>query len=272
MKRFLLLIPFLLLFSSQYFFAQVDINCNQTKLLTDTNKIGLVDLKSDPEIQRLNELKANLTTSQQKLSTDLLQLIRPEFLPKATSLEHHSETMKSLKQFKPFEQSANFEESISEGTVYVYVYLNQAYSTSIINSFSEDVTDRDEENHIAVVWVKVKNLEALASLNAVRIVRTVMPPIIRTGSVTTEGDAVHRTSNVRSIFGDNGTGINVGIISDGVNTRSTAQVTGDLPPDGSGLTVLSNTYGGDEGTAMLEIVHDMVPGAELYFHDLGGIQ
>lgn len=117
------------------FFAQVDINRNQTKLLTDTNKIGLVDLKSNPEIQRLNELKANLTTSQQKLSTDLLQLIRPEFLPKATSLEHHSETMKSLKQFKPFEQSANLEESISEGTVYVYVYLNQAYSTSIINSF-----------------------------------------------------------------------------------------------------------------------------------------
>ncbi|MBK7632121.1 MAG: S8 family serine peptidase [Ignavibacteriales bacterium] len=270
MKRFLLLIPFLVLYNSQYFFAQVDINRNQTKLLTDTNKIGLVDLKSNPEIQRLNELKANLTTSQQKLSTDLLQLIRPEFLPKATSLEHHSETMKSLKQFKPFEQSANLEESISEGTVYVYVYLNQAYSTSIINSFSKAVTDRDEKNHIAVVWVKVKNLEALASLNAVRIVRTVMPPVIRTGSVTTEGDAVHRTSNVRSIFGDEGAGINVGIISDGVNTRSTAQASGDLPPDGSGLTVLSNTYGGDEGTAMLEIVHDMVPGSELYFHDLGG--
>ncbi|MDZ7622863.1 MAG: S8 family serine peptidase [Ignavibacteriaceae bacterium] len=34
--------------------------------------------------------------------------------------------------------------------------------------------------------------------------------------------------------------------------------------------MLSNTDGGDEGTAMLEIVHDMVPGAELYFHDLGG--
>ncbi|MBK7501151.1 MAG: T9SS type A sorting domain-containing protein [Ignavibacteriales bacterium] len=270
MKRFLLPIPFLLLFSSQYFFAQVDINRNQTKLLTDTNKIGLVDLKSDPEIQRLNELKANLTTSQQKLSTDLLQLIRSEFLPKATSLEHHSETMKSLKQFKPFEQSANFEESISEGTVYVYVYLNQEYSTSVINSYSEIVTDRDEKNHIVVAWVKAKNLEALASLNAVKMVRTVMPPVIRTGSVTTEGDAIHRTSNVRTIFDENGTGVNVGIISDGVDTRSTAQVTGDIPADGSGLTVLSNTYGGDEGTAMLEIVHDMVPGAELYFHDLGG--
>ncbi|MDZ7622864.1 MAG: hypothetical protein U5J96_00225 [Ignavibacteriaceae bacterium] len=126
--------------------------------------------------------------------------------------------MKSLKQFKPFEQPANFEESISEGTVYVYVYLNQGNSTSIINSFSEEVTDRDEKNNLAVAWVKVKNLETLASLDGVRTIRTVMPPVYRTGSVNTQGDAVHRTSNVRTTYGEDGTGVRVGIISDGVDT------------------------------------------------------
>ena len=40
-------------------------------------------------------------------------------------------------------------------------------------------------------------------------------------------------------------------------------------PDGDSLTVLSNVVGGDEGGAMLEIVHDMVPSSELYFHDCG---
>ena len=46
----------------------------------------------------------------------------------------------------------------------------------------------------------------------------------------------------------------------------TSKASGDLPAD---VTVLSNTIGGDEGTAMLEIVHDMVPDAKLYFHDHG---
>ena len=270
MKHKLLLCIIFYSFGFSTLFAQIGLEDKHSKVFVDTNKTNLIDIKSDPEYQRLAELKANLTTAQQKISTDLLQLIRPEFLPKETSLEHHSETMKSLKQFKPFEQPANFEESINEGTVYVYVYLKEGNSTSIINNISEEITDRDEKNHIAVVWVKVKNLEVLASLDGVRTIRTVMPPIKRTGSINTEGDAIHQTSDVRTTFGENGTGVRVGIISDGVNTHSTAQTSGDLPQDGSGLTVLSDTYGGDEGTAMLEIVHDMVPGAELYFHDLGG--
>jgi hypothetical protein len=243
---------------------------NQKKILSDSTINIVIDLESDVEFIRLQELKSNLNQAEQKLSTDLLQLLRPEFLPAATSLENHSETMISLKQFKPYEQTNNFEESISEGIVYVYIYLNNGYSTSVINNLSEQVTDRDEKNNLAVAWIKVKNLEALASLDAVRIIRTVMPPVKRTGSVNTQGDAVHRTSNVRSTYGENGTGVKVGIISDGVDSRASAQATGDLPQDGLGLTVLSNTYGGDEGTAMLEIVHDMAPGAELFFHDLGG--
>jgi hypothetical protein len=250
-------------------FPQVDVN-NQKKFLNDSSKNVLIDSNSNDEFIRLQELKSNMNQAEQKLSTDMLQLIRPEFLPEATTIGNHSETMASLKQFKPFEPATNFEEKISEGIVYVYVYLNKGNATSVINNLAEQVTDRDEKNNLAVAWVKVKNLEALASLDAVRIIRTVMPPVKRTGSVNTEGDAVHRTSNVRSTYGANGTGVKVGIISDGVNNRASAQATSDLPPDGLGLTVLSDTYGGDEGTAMLEIMHDMVPGAELYFHDLGG--
>jgi hypothetical protein len=268
MKRIILIISFFSTIILQSF-PQVEIN-NQAQFLNDSSKNVLIELNSNSEFKRLQELKSNLNQAEQKLSTDLLQLLRPEFLPAATSLENHSETMRSLKQFKPYEQTNNFEESISEGIVYVYIYLNEGYSTSVINNLAEQVTDRDEKNNLAVAWIKVKNLEALASLDAVRIIRTVMPPVKRTGSVNTEGDAVHRTSNVRSTYGENGTGVKVGIISDGVDSRASAQATGDLPQDGLGLTVLSNTYGGDEGTAMLEIVHDMAPGAELFFHDLGG--
>lgn len=121
------------------------------------------------------------------------------------------------------------------------------------------ITDTDALNHIVVAWVKVKNIENIASLEGVKRIRSVLPPIHRTGSVTTQGDAIHRTYDVRTTYSQAGAGIKVGIISDGVDTRATAQASGDLPAEGVGLTVLSNTVGGDEGTAILEIVYDMVP-------------
>lgn len=57
----------------------------------------------------------------------------------------------------------------------------------------------------------------------------------------------------------------VGVISNGVNNWQIARDTGDHP---STIHIL-NTSTGDEGTAMLEIVRDMAPGADLYFHDCG---
>jgi len=221
------------------------------------------------EFSGLSSLKAILHKSQKKLSTDLLQLIHPEFLPKANSLEAHASQMKRLNQFKAADMGKNQEERIGQGMVYVYVYLNSSSSTGAINGYAFEVTDRDEKNNLAVAWVKVNDLEKLAALEEVRAIRSVMPPIVRTGSATTQGDSIHQCDSVRTVYSQAGAGMNVGIISDGVDHRAAAQATSDLPADGSGLAVRSNAVGGDEGTAMLEIVHDMVPGAGLFFHDSG---
>ncbi len=86
------------------------------------------------------------------------------------------------------------------------------------------------------------------------------------GSRLTQGDAIHRTANVRSLLGYTSTGMKIGIISDGVRHINESKATGDLPDN---VHVLRDAIGGDEGTAILEIVYDMVPDAELYFHDAG---
>jgi hypothetical protein len=82
------------------------------------------------------------------------------------------------------------------------------------------------------------------------------------GSVTTEGDAAHRAFSARGTFHGDGTGIKVGVLSNGVANLAASQALGDLGP----VTVLPGQAGtGDEGTAMLEIVHDIAPGAQLFF-------
>ena len=89
------------------------------------------------------------------------------------------------------------------------------------------------------------------------------------GSVETEGDLTHRTLDARGAFGVNGSPLKIGVLSDGVTSVALSQATGDLPPTCGTppcLTVLTGQAGaGDEGTAMMEIIHDMAPGASLYF-------
>jgi hypothetical protein len=228
------------------------------------------NIHSDSEakcISLTQDVKSNLTLAHKKMSTDLLQLLDDVFIPAGQNSETLKMQMERLRQFLPAGSvSPTGDRSVIDDLVYVYIYLKPPAGTKTIEPYVWEVTDRDEKNHLAVAWVEVKALETLASLDEVRTIRTVMPPLVRTGSVTTEGDAIHRTSDVRATYSQSGSGMKVGIISDGVDNWTSARNSGDLPTD---LTVLSNTQGGDEGTAVLEIVHDMVPDADLYFHDCG---
>jgi subtilase family protein/Ig-like domain-containing protein len=82
------------------------------------------------------------------------------------------------------------------------------------------------------------------------------------GSSSSEGDATHRAAVARATYGVSGAGVKIGVISNGVTNLAASQASGNLGP----VTVLPGQTGiGDEGTAMLEIVHDLAPNAELYF-------
>ena len=94
------------------------------------------------------------------------------------------------------------------------------------------------------------------------------------------GDVAHRANTARQTYSVDGTGIGIGVISDGVDTLADQQATGDVPAQ---VTVLPGQEGGpfpscgpprigsgSEGTAILEIVHDLAPGAALFFATGGG--
>ena len=90
------------------------------------------------------------------------------------------------------------------------------------------------------------------------------------GDVTSQGDTAMRADLGRAAFGVDGTGIMVGTLSDSYDclARAAAGVaSGDLP---AGVTVLDElnpcTGATDEGRGMMEIIHDVAPGASQAFH------
>ncbi|GIE61875.1 subtilisin-like proprotein convertase family protein [Actinoplanes octamycinicus] len=87
--------------------------------------------------------------------------------------------------------------------------------------------------------------------------------IAAVGEVVSEGDRTHAADTARKKYKVTGTGVKVCALSDGIDSLAASQASGDLPAD---LDVLPGQEGeGDEGTAMLEIIHDLVPNAQLGF-------
>jgi subtilisin-like proprotein convertase family protein len=83
------------------------------------------------------------------------------------------------------------------------------------------------------------------------------------GSVDSQGDVTHAADKARAKFKVTGTGTKVCVLSDGVDSLRVSAASGDLPAN---VDVLPGQEGfGDEGTAMLEIVHDLAPNAKLGF-------
>ncbi|MCW5891780.1 MAG: S8 family serine peptidase [bacterium] len=111
-------------------------------------------------------------------------------------------------------------------------------------------------------------LEALPALAADAAVRTVRPTergVLRAGAVVTQGDAASGADLVRAQRGFTGSGVTVGVISDGVDSAAAAAARGELPPVVVPADARCANGSGDEGTALLEIVHDVAPGASLLF-------
>lgn len=90
-------------------------------------------------------------------------------------------------------------------------------------------------------------------------------PLGATGAVNSQGDVAHGANTARAFYGVDGTGIKVGVLSDSDDFKEASIASGDLPADTVTVPGQSGRPGAGEGTAMMEIVHDVAPGAQLFF-------
>ena len=191
--------------------------------------------------------------------------------------------------------------------VQVYVLMSQVSDERLAQLRAAGVTIElvDTDRRRVQARIPASRLRMIASLPFVDFIR--LPAYARrhSGAAITEGDKILHTDDVRRQLGLDGTGVRVGVLSDGLkgvfdtgcnNCGSVAGgpiATGDLP-DAIGVRsagVLVSSSGGirgmsfqqnrdleglpggacafagagAEGTALLEIVHDLAPGAQLSF-------
>ncbi|HVT87889.1 MAG TPA: S8 family serine peptidase [Tepidisphaeraceae bacterium] len=129
--------------------------------------------------------------------------------------------------------------------------------------------------------IPIGQLHSMAVAPTVATLNSILSPLFhQAGSADNQADEAELADLVRSTYGLDGTGLKIGVISDSVNLVGNgvagSVATGDLPSDGvqivSDLSQLDQflTGGGtDEGRAMLELIHDIAPGAQLAFATAG---
>lgn len=177
------------------------------------------------------------------------------------------------------------------GRVQVYVHLTEVGQASLdaLTSLGAVIERVAESGTPVQARVPISKLSSLAALEIVAVVTEPSYGAASVGSRLTQGDALMNLNDLRARLGVDGTGVTVGVISDGIFGLQDAIALGDLPASGesrSGGTLIATSGGviaqsfradgdlegglgvavtGAEGTAMLEIIHDIAPGAQLRF-------
>jgi hypothetical protein len=119
------------------------------------------------------------------------------------------------------------------------------------------------------VLAPISQLNSIVSNKNVATAMGMYAPVTnQQGIVDNQANQAMDADKARAVFGVDGTGVKVGVLSDSANSIFTgglpeSQKSGDLPDN---VEVLDdNDFGDDEGRAMMELIYDMAPGADLAF-------
>ncbi|HEY3266591.1 MAG TPA: S8 family serine peptidase [Armatimonadota bacterium] len=145
----------------------------------------------------------------------------------------------------------------------ILVNVESADVTSLLSLLTwPDVklTFADSNAGYAQAWMPAARLYDLAHAANVRWLAAAHQPLAR---VTSEGDSIMQADQARADTGFDGKGVNVGVLSTGNLTASDRIAGNEL--SASDTHIVRSNYTDDEGTAMMEIVHDLAPASPIFF-------
>jgi len=242
---------------------------------------GMAQDISGPALQQIQEIlaqKAQFTTAQKKMSSALV------FAAKAARNELNNSTINDLIPPVPTNNQGRV-------TVDIRGSISSAVLSQIVSVGGQVVTDNSGVG-VVRASLPVGLIDFVAALPEVVSVKLPAQPrtsgIARktvaqgrrhklspgslagfVGAVTSQGYVAH-AANTAVGQGYTGAGVKVGVLSDSASPARVAALiaSGDL---GANTVVLpgqdgtNNSGFSDEGTAMMELIHDLAPGAQLYF-------
>jgi hypothetical protein len=131
------------------------------------------------------------------------------------------------------------------------------------------LTNGAAQDRIVSGWLPIATLDAASRAPNLRFLRAAYA-VASVGAATTQGETALAAAAARQAYGVDGAGVTVGVMSDSFNCLggyATDVGAADLPAGVAVLEELTGCASGtDEGRAMLQIVHDVAPGAMLAFH------
>lgn len=205
------------------------------------------------EIQGLEQEKTARTPAQQKMDSNLIYAHRKLRTGAASRAAPH------------MQPDVKFQ---ADGRVLVDITATVSEALlAFIRQNGGEVTSSFPQYEAIRALVPLTAIEAIAGQPDVRFVSRAHEGRTNASTTDPEGDICHEADLARSAFGADGTGIKVGVLSSDDASNALAVAIRDLPnnvttlPGQSGISVASEA----EGTAMLEIIYRLAPGAQLYF-------
>ena len=187
-------------------------------------------------------------------------------------------------QFPP----SNLQLQVQNNRVAIDVTANGSVANLVNQASSVGMTIHGQTDRQITGLLPISALDNLAGLESVAFARPAYRPSANSGPTLSEGDQGHNSDLARAKFGVDGSGISVGVISDSFNALADPA---DVANTAAGLdyqtcnfigfdcelspvNVIQDTpdpvtWGTDEGRAMLQIIHDIAPGADLAFATSG---
>ncbi len=214
--------------------------------------------RSAKTIEQLLAEKNARTPAQQKIESNILQKISAM---RAAGLTAQNAQMRNASEFN----DKHGVQVDAQGRLYVYLRptktatFEQLESIALQNGATLGATNA--EFKIVQAWIPFEKLEEVAAQAAIASIQPVLRPITQVGSVVSQGRDKSRANTIHTRYSVRGAGVKVGVLSDGCDGFQQSIASGDL----LGLQVIDNSAGGAEGTAMLEIIQDVAPLANLAF-------
>jgi uncharacterized repeat protein (TIGR01451 family) len=200
------------------------------------------------QIQAMQDEKASFTPAQQKMDSQLIFALK-----KSRGQTIANGAVPQLRIGAAADTNGMIQVDINANVTSNLLQQIQNLGGTVISSFPQFSALR--------VSIPLTNAENIAAAADLKFIRPAVPALANNSDP--EGVVVHRDNVARQVFNVDGTGVKIGVLSDSVDFLAQAQAAGDLGP----VTVLPGQggTGAGEGTAMLEIVHAMAPGAQLFF-------